>query len=102
MNILSSLLSYVLLYRYVTIALVVYFSAIILPLPSNAMLLAVGAFASQGYFNFWIALVTAVVANTLGDLTDYGITRKYGERVIRVLHLHQFKFYTQLQEELRT
>lgn len=102
MNILNALLSYVLLYKYVAIALVVYSSAVILPLPSNAMLLAVGAFASQGFFNFWGALIVAVVANTLGDLTDYGITRKYGEHVIRFLHLHKFKFYNQLQEELRT
>jgi membrane protein DedA with SNARE-associated domain len=102
MNILNSLLSYVLLYKYLTIAVVVYSSAVILPLPANAMLLAVGAFASQGYFNFWGALATAVIANTLGDLTDYGLTRKYGERVARILRLHKFKFYNQLQEELRT
>src|SRR5262249_21568251 len=92
MNILNPILSYVLLYKYATIALVVYFAAVILPLPSNAMLLAVGAFASQGYFNFWAALATAVIANTLGDLTDYAITRRWGERVTRILHLHQFKF----------
>lgn len=102
MNILNSLLSYVLLYKYAAIAIVVYSSAVILPLPSNAMLLAVGAFASQGYLNFWLALAVAVTANTLGDLTDYGITRRWGERVTRVLHLPKFKFYNQLQEELRT
>ncbi len=102
MNILNSLLSYVLLYKYAAIALVVYSSAVILPLPSNAMLLAVGAFASQGYINFWYSLAVAVTANTLGDLTDYGITRRWGERVTRALHLHKFKFYNQLQEELRT
>ena len=102
MNILSSLLSYALLYKYYAIAAVVYGSAVILPLPANAMLLAVGAFASQGYFNFWIAFAVAVFANTAGDLTDYGITRRYGERVTRALHLHRFKFYNQLQEELRS
>ena len=101
MNILNSLLSYVLLYKYAAIAVVVYFSAIILPLPSNAMLLAVGAFASQGYINFWYSLAVAVIANTLGDLTDYGITRRWGEHVTRFLRLHKFKFYEQLQEELR-
>lgn len=102
MNILNSLLSYVLLYRYWTIAAVVYSAAVILPLPGNAMLLAVGAFSSQGYFNFWGVLLTAVVANVAGDLTDYGITRYWGDRVVRLLRLHKFKFYNQLQEELRT
>jgi membrane protein DedA with SNARE-associated domain len=102
MNILNELLSYVLLYRYWTIAVVVYSAAVILPLPGNAMLLAVGAFASQGYFNFWGALATAVVANVAGDLTDYGITRYWGDGIVRLLRLHKLKFYNQLREELRT
>lgn len=102
MNILFSLLSYVLLYKYVAIAFFLFISAIIVPLPVNATMLAVGAFASQGYINFWLALSIAAISSTLGDLTDYGITRKYGEQVTRALHLHKFKFYNQLQEELRT
>ncbi|HVN26035.1 MAG TPA: DedA family protein [Candidatus Paceibacterota bacterium] len=99
---LSPLLSYVLLYKYVAIGLIVYISAVIAPLPTNAMLLAVGAFASQGYVNFWIALPVAVVSNVLGDLTDYGLTRRFGGRVIRVLRLRNVRFFNQLAEELRT
>lgn len=101
MNVLNSLLSYVLLYKYAAIAVVVYAGAAILPLPANAMLLAVGAFASQGYFSFWAALSVAVTANTLGDLTGYWIARRFGERVTRALRLHRFRFYGQLQDELR-
>jgi membrane protein DedA with SNARE-associated domain len=99
---LAPLLSYVLLYKYVAIGIIVYTSAIILPLPTNAMLLAVGAFASQGYFNYWILVPLAVISNTLGDLTDYGLTRYYGERVTRLLRLHKVKFFNHLAEELRT
>jgi len=102
MNILNALLSYVLLYRYFTIAIVVYSAALILPLPASAMLLAVGAFASQGYFSFWAALAVAVVANTLGDCTGYVITRRWGEAVIRLLRLHRVEFFNRLREELRT
>jgi len=101
MDILSLLLSYLLLYKYVTLALVVYCGAALLPLPSNAMLLAVGAFSSQGYFNFWLSLAICVTANTLGDLTGYAITRHYGERVIKKLKIDKIRFYHQLQEELR-
>lgn len=99
---LAPLLSYVLIYKYVAIFLVIYFGAVGLPLPANAMLLAVGAFASQGYFSFWFSLIVAVVANTLGDLTGYGITRKYGEVVIHKLKLDRVKFFLHLKEELRT
>jgi membrane protein DedA with SNARE-associated domain len=101
MNILDAVLSYVLLYKYAAVGILVYSAAVILPLPGNAMLLAVGAFASQGYINFWEVLAVAVSANTLGDITDYALTRKFGERIIRALRLHKFKFYNQLQEELR-
>ncbi len=102
MNILSALLSYVLLYKYWTIGVVVYSAAVLLPLPANAMLLAVGAFSSQGYFNFWGALLVAIIANTLGDCTGYAITRRWGDAVIRLLRLHRVNFFNQLQEELRT
>jgi undecaprenyl-diphosphatase len=99
---LSFFLSYLLLYKYATLAIAVYAAAVIAPLPTNAMLLAVGAFASQGYFNFWWSLVIAVSANTAGDLTDYFLARHYGERLTRALHLHRFEFFEQLREELRT
>lgn len=102
MNLLAPILSFLLLYKYYALAAVVYSAAVILPLPANATLLAVGAFSSQGYFNFWISLSVAVIANTLGDLTGYGITRKYGEKVTRLLRLHRFKFFNHLREELRT
>lgn len=101
-SLLAPLLSFLLLYRYVALFVIVYSGAILIPWPVNAMLLAVGAFSSEGYFSFWISLAIAVVANTLGDLTDYGITRKYGEVVIRALRLNRVRFFDQVQEELRT
>jgi len=101
-SLLAPLLSFLLLYRYVALFVIVYSGAILIPWPVNAMLLAVGAFSSEGYFSFWISLAIAVIANTLGDLTDYGITRKYGEVVIRALRLNRVRFFDQVQEELRT
>jgi membrane-associated protein len=101
-SLLTPLLSYLLLYKYIALFAVVYSSAVILPLPSNAMLLAVGAFASQGYFSFWSSLTVAIVANTLGDLTDYGLARKYGAAVIRWLRLDRLLFFRQLEQELKT
>ena len=66
------------------------------------MLLAVGAFASQGYFSFWWSLTVAVIANTLGDLTDYGLARKYGEKIIQKLRIDKIRFFLQVKEELVT
>jgi membrane-associated protein len=99
-SLLTPLLSYVLLYKYITIFVVVYIGAIGIPLPANAMLLAVGAFASQGFFSFWASLAVAVIANTLGDLTDYAVTRKYGEVIIRKLKFDKVAFFGHLKDEL--
>ncbi len=99
---LGPLLSYVLVYKYAALFLIVYSAALIVPFPGNTMLLAVGAFASQGYFSFWLSLAVAVVANTLGDLSGYALTRRYGDAIIRVLRLHKARFFDYLKEELRT
>jgi membrane protein DedA with SNARE-associated domain len=101
-SLLAPLLSYVLVYKYVAVAIVVYVGAVGVPLPANAMLLAVGAFASQGFFSFWISLVVAVAANTLGDLTDYGLTRRFGEVIIRKLKIDKVKFFGHIKEELQS
>ncbi|MGC9599217.1 MAG: DedA family protein [Minisyncoccia bacterium] len=101
-SLLGSLLSYVLLYKYTALFFIVYSAAVIVPWPANSMLLAVGAFASQGYFSFWFSLAVAVVANTLGDLTGYALTRHYGDTVIRVLRLYKVRFFEYVKEELRT
>jgi membrane protein DedA with SNARE-associated domain len=101
-SLLTPPLSYLLLYRYATLAFVVYIGAVGAPLPVNEMLLALGAFASQGYFSFWGSLAIAVVANCLGDFTGYAITRKYGDWILRILHIRKARFFIHLEEELRS
>ena len=99
-SLLGSILSYVLIYKYAAIFIIAFFGAIILPLPVNAMLLAIGAFSSQGYFNLWGSLTAAVTGNVLGDVTDYLATRKYGEIIIRKLKINKSRLFLQLEEEL--
>jgi len=81
--ILSFLLSYLLLYKYVTLFVAVFLAAIILPLPISTVLVAVGAFSSQGYFSFWLSLLVAVVSNVIGDSIAYSLTRWYRDTVDR-------------------
>ena len=101
-SLLTPILSYVLLYKYIAIFFVVYTGAVIIPWPANAMLLAVGAFASQGYIDYWASLAVAVIANCLGDLTDYWIARKLGSKFIHSFKIDKLVFFIRLKEELIT
>ncbi len=98
---LGAILPYVLVYKYAAILIIAFSGAMILPLPVNPMLLAIGAFSSQGYFNIWLSLSVAVAGNVLGDMTDYLAARKYGEIIIRKLKIRSLRFFRQLEEELR-
>ena len=98
---LTELLSFLLLYKYVGLFLIIYSSAIIVPWPENTILLAAGAFASQGYFNPELTFTVALVANVLGDVTDYGLTRIWGYRVIKEHHLTKYSYINRLRHYVR-
>jgi membrane-associated protein len=83
----SFLLSLLLLYKYWALLLVFFFSALILPLPTSTVLLAAGAFASQGYFSFFLSLFVVVASNVLGDYTGYFLAHRYGRRIFELLHI---------------
>ena len=86
--ILSFLLSSLLLYKYWALLLIFYFSGLILPIPTSTVLLSTGAFASQGYFNFFISLAVIVGANVLGDYTGYLVAHRYGRKAFTMMHVH--------------
>lgn len=98
---LGFLLSYILLYKYAAIFAFVFVTAVILPLPINTILLATGAFAGQGYFNFSIVYAVAVAANVLGDSFDYFLTKRYGRRLIRKMYERKFQTFARLEGYLR-
>jgi membrane protein DedA with SNARE-associated domain len=83
----SVLLSWLLLYKYALLFGVFFLSALALPLPGNTLLLASGAFASQGYMNYWFVLSTVLVGNVLGDMVGYVLAAYYGERIVHRLRI---------------
>lgn len=80
--IIFSVLSFLLIYKYVALFLVAYLAALIIPLPSNTSLLAAAAFASQGFLNIYIVIFVALLANVLGDFTGFFIADNYGKKVL--------------------
>ena len=81
-SLISGLLAYLLLYKYITLFIVCYLAALLIPLPSNTSLLAASAFASQGYLNIYIVIAVALAANVLGDITGFLLARRFGKEFL--------------------
>jgi membrane protein DedA with SNARE-associated domain len=95
------LFSYLLLYKYVALFVFILLAGIGLPIPSSTLLLAVGAFSSQGYFNLPLSLAIALIANILGDLFDYFLMRKYGPAILRKNYHKRFSFIVKLEKYIK-
>jgi len=100
-TILNMLLSSLLLYKYFAIFIVIFLAAVALPLPTDSMLLAAGALASQGYFSFSLALMVAVGANIAGDSFGYFIAKRYGRSALQMLHIRTPSYIDRLEQYIR-
>jgi membrane-associated protein len=94
-------MAYVLLYKYFAIFIAIFLAGIIVPIPASELLMAVGAFAGQGYLNFYLALAAGLAGNVLGDLVDFFLARRYGTAVLRKFRLDKRKFVGALEAEVR-
>jgi membrane-associated protein len=81
---------------------VVFAAAIIVPFPDSTMLIAAGAFASQGYFSLTLTLVTALIANILGDLVDYTLTNRWGYRIIKEHHIRKMPYFNRVEQFVKS
>lgn len=90
MEFFGSILSYILLYKYFALFVIVFAGAFIFfVVPGNAILLAAGAFASQGYMNGFLVFLCAFVANISADAIGFYLTRIYGAKIMRALHINR-------------
>lgn len=82
----STLLPYVLAlfqeYGYPILWLSIFIGALGVPLPNSLVLLAAGAFAALGDFNFAILAVVSTSAFVAGDTCSYWIGRRWGSKVL--------------------
>lgn len=80
--ILQNLIVYLVLYKYLTVFIITFFAAFILPIPSGSLLMAASAYAKFGYFNIQWVIILSIIGNVLGDNLGYFIARKYGRNVL--------------------
>jgi membrane protein DedA with SNARE-associated domain len=97
-SILTIFLSYLLLYRYSSLTLIIFLGSFLLPLPNNAVILAAGAFSSQGSFNFWISLAICLVTNVLADALGYYVTWQFGVKAVKRLRLKEHPNYNMIEK----
>ena len=94
---LDSFLSYLLLYKYLALFLIILTGAIYLPIPTASTVMAAAAFASQGYMNLTYVIIVACTAYILGDIIGYFIAKKFGKPILykmrlgKLLHSRIFK-----------
>jgi len=101
-SILREILSLILLYRYVALFVISFFSSMGIPLPAAASTIAAAVFAGQGYLNLLLILVVGSAGNIAGDLTMYLLMRKYGKKILRFLGLRKLAESPLLQNVEKT
>lgn len=77
-DILNQLLTLVLIYGYPIIAGIIILGYLGLPISLNAILLAAGAFASDGTLNIYILVPFVTIVALGGDIFNYILGRKFG------------------------
>lgn len=87
---LALILAYLLIYKYLALFLIAVLASLAIPLPATALLLAAGAFAAQGYLNFYGVLLVGWLGNIIGDSILYFIARYYGKAIFLRLGLKRF------------
>ena len=93
----QNILGLLLVYKYAALFLVAFLSSLGVPLPAGSSTMASGAFASQGYLNIFAVMATGAAGNILGDLSMYALSKRYGKRILRWLHLDKLVESKQLQ-----
>lgn len=87
--VLTTILSCILAYRYTAFFAFIFIGSFLIPLPNNLILLATGAFASQGYLNLYLAVALALTTNIGADILGYFLARKYGVIILKKLHVSE-------------
>ena len=83
----QTLLTYILLYKYVAIFLMLFLDALAVPIPAGSAFIASAFFASQGYLNFTYVFLAGLLGNVLGDGACYWLARICGKPLLRKIGL---------------
>lgn len=92
------LITYVLEYRYTMLFIMTFIAGLIIPLPINVTLLAIGALAGEHYFNLYYVFLVTASANTLGNFGAYFFFRRFGHSILRDKYVKKYSFFIRLED----
>lgn len=101
----TTILPLILVYKYVAIVVITFFSALVLPIPPGTLLMAASAMAGKGYFSLPLVVLAGAFGNVAGDITGYFLARRFGEPILRKLGFAKVlssSRYKRIEERFRT
>lgn len=84
---LETLLSYLLVYQYTLLFFAVFFASFGFPIPASALIMAVGAFTVDGYFELFPSFSVVLAGVVSGDIIGYILARQFGKEFFVALHM---------------
>lgn len=84
---LETLLSYLLVYQYTLLFFAVFFASFGFPIPASALIMAVGAFTVDGYFELFPSFSVVLAGVVSGDIIGYILARQFGKEFFVALRM---------------
>ena len=98
---LSATLSFILLYKYLAVFIIIFMGAFLVPLPGNTVIIAAGAFSSQGYMHLSFVFLLILTTNISADILGFSLTHKYGEKILLFFHIKRDGKLVSVEKKLR-
>jgi len=81
-TIVQNIIPYLLIYKYVTVFVISFIAAFILPIPSGSILMAASSFSRLDFLQLHWIIIVSIIGNIVGDNLGYLVARRYGEDIL--------------------
>ncbi len=83
------ILSFIVLYKYAAIFIILMFGGLLTPYPAGAVITGSAFLATGGYLNLNLVILTSFIGSVVGDVIGYWFTIFFGERILGFLGLRR-------------
>lgn len=101
-QLLAPLFSFLLLYKYAALFVIIFVGNIVFLVPSNIFILMAGVFSGTAYFNFYWSLLIIMLANSAGDFVIYALTKQNSAWLGRHLRGRKAPYFKRLEKFMKS